>query len=120
MPARRSWSLLVLGCDAGARRDGEALPAEATGAGTRIELGVTTGDGLTVQVEDLRRFGWDRTVEQVRAVLDRARIEYNTKRAAFELVQAAEGAAQAAAGLRGLELDREVEGAVLELLLARW
>ncbi|MDU0314177.1 glycoside hydrolase family 31 protein [Phycicoccus sp. M110.8] len=120
LPARRSWSLLVLGCDAGARRDGEALPAEATGAGTRIELGVTTGDGLTVQVADLRQFGWDRTVEQVRAVLDRARIEYNTKRAAFELVQAAEGAAQAAAGLRGLELDREVEGAVLELLLARW
>ena len=121
VPARRTWSLLLLGCDAGATSDGEALAAEATAAGTRIDLGAATaGDGLTVQVEDLRPFGWDRTVEQVRAVLDRARIEYNTKRTAFELVQSAQGGAEAAARLRGLELDRDVEAAVLELLLARW
>ncbi|MFC8501544.1 TIM-barrel domain-containing protein [Pedococcus sp. NPDC057267] len=121
LPARRSWSLLLLGCEAGATRDGEPLPAGATGSGTRIELGETAGGaGLTVQVEDLRPYGWDRTVEQVRAVLDRARIEYDTKRDAFELVQSARGGAEAAAGLRGLELDRDVEGALLELLLARW
>lgn len=121
LPGARTWSLLLLGCHGGATLGEDELAGEATEAGTRFELGeVTTAEGVTVRLHDLRPFGWDRTVEAVRAVLDRARIEYDTKRAAFELVQSALGGAEAAARLRGLELDREVEGAVLELVLARW
>ncbi|GAB3438629.1 glycoside hydrolase family 31 protein [Phycicoccus ginsengisoli] len=121
LPPARSWSLLLLGCEGGASVEDEALAGERTDAGTRFWLGRTTrGEGLTVRLDDVRPLGWDRTVERVRAVLDRARIEYNTKLAAFELVQSADGGPEAAARLRGLELNREVEAAVTELVLARW
>jgi alpha-glucosidase (family GH31 glycosyl hydrolase) len=124
LPAARAWTLLVLGAEADATvttpgTDDESLAPEATTAGTRFALGeVAAGGALTVTLGDVRPFGWTRTVEGVRQVLDRARIPYNLKRTAYDLVTSAEGPTDAAARLRGLELDREVEAALLELVLA--
>ena len=81
---------------------------------------MATDEGVRVRFHDVRPFGWDRTLEHLRAVLDRARIEYNTKLAAMELLRSADGVAEAAARVRGLELDRDVEAALLELVLADW
>jgi hypothetical protein len=124
LPAARAWTLLVLGAEADATvttpgTDDESLAPEATTAGTRFALGeVAAGGALTVTLGDVRPFGWTRTVEGVHQVLDRARIPYNLKRTAYDLVTSAEGPTDAAARLRGLELDREVEAALLELVLA--
>ncbi|TPG18274.1 TIM-barrel domain-containing protein [Pedococcus bigeumensis] len=126
VPSARTWTLLVLGAEASATRsapgsEGTTLTPEPATAGTRFVLGgVATVDGLTVTVGDIRSFGWTRTVGQVRQVLDRARIDYNLKRTAYDLVESADGPTDAAARLRGLELDREVEAALLELVLAEY
>lgn len=123
LPASREWTVLVLGAEAVAAQ-GDAssnLVPEPTGVGTRFDLGaVATDAGTTVTLGDLTPFGWTRTVEELRQVLDRARIDHNLKRTAYDLITAAEGPTDAAARLRGLELDREVEAALLELALARY
>jgi hypothetical protein len=107
----------------------EREPARARGpepdgssrVGARIALGeVATDTGVTVTLDEVRPFGWSRTVEQLRQVLDRARIDHNLKRTAYDLVLAAEGPTDAAARLRGLELEHDVEAALLELALARY
>jgi hypothetical protein len=56
----------------------------------------------------------------VRDLLDRIRMDHNQKRTAYDLVATADGPTEATARLRGLELDQEVEAAVLELALATW
>lgn len=126
LPASRSWTLLVLGVEAGASMTSQGgvettLSPQPTTSGTRFALGdVAIGGGLTVTLGDVRPFDWSRTVEAVGQVLDRARIDYNLKSTAFDLVESADGPTDAAARLRGLELDREVEAAVLELILAQY
>jgi alpha-glucosidase (family GH31 glycosyl hydrolase) len=125
-PASRTWTLLVLGVEAGATLSTQGsehatLAPEPATAGTRFDVGeVAHGDGLTVTLRDVRPFGWTRTVEAVRQVLDQARIDYDLKRTAYDLVTSADGPTDAAARLRGLELDREVEAALLELVLAQY
>jgi alpha-glucosidase (family GH31 glycosyl hydrolase) len=117
LPTTRSWGLLVLGAEAAA----DDVSAEAGATGTRLDLGAhpVTGE-LAVVLTTVQPYGWDRSVEQVRDLLDRARMDYNRKRTAYDLVATADGPTEAAARLRGLELDREVEAAVLELVLATW
>ncbi|MEO6414147.1 MAG: TIM-barrel domain-containing protein [Pedococcus sp.] len=126
LPATRTWALLVLGVDAGATlsapgSDDATLAPETTTAGVRFDLGeVVRGDALTVTLGEVRPFGWSRTVDGVRQVLDRARIDYNLKLTAYGLVESADGPTDAAARLRGLELGQEVEAALLELVLATY
>lgn len=123
LPTSREWTVLVLGAEAVAAQgdSGSSLAPEPTTVGTRFSLGaVATDVGTTVTLGDVEPFGWARTVEELRQVLDRARIDHNLKRTAYDLVTAAEGPTDAAARLRGLELDHAVEAALLELALARY
>jgi hypothetical protein len=119
LPTSREWTVLLLGANAVAGHGDGNVDSEATSVGTRFTLGaVDTSAGVTVTLAEVQPFDWTRTVEQLRQVLDRARIDHNLKRTAYDLVTAAEGPTDAAARLRGLELDHEVEAALLELALA--
>lgn len=121
LPTNRSWSLVVLGAQATADSAPGDASGDATPAGTRFDLGthaVTTD--VTLELAAVRPFAWDRAVTQVWDLLDRFRMDYNLKRTAYDLVAGAEGPTDAAARLRGLELDHEVEAALLELVLATW
>ncbi|GAA2164848.1 glycoside hydrolase family 31 protein [Pedococcus bigeumensis] len=119
LPTSREWTVLLLGANAVAGHGDDNVDSEATSVGTRFTLGaVDTSAGVTVTLAEVQPFDWTRTVEQLRQVLDRARIDHNLKRTAYDLVTAAEGPTDAAARLRGLELDHEVEAALLELALA--
>jgi hypothetical protein len=126
LPPARTWALLVLGVEAGATlsapgSDDATLAPETSTAGVRFDLGeVPRADALTVTLDAVRPFGWSRTVDGVRQVLDRARVDYNLKRTAYDLVESADGPTDAAARLRGLELDQQVEAALLELVLATY
>jgi hypothetical protein len=117
LPPVRSWSLLVLGADAAVY----GTTTHATPAGSRLDLGThpTTAD-LTVALARVEPFGWDRTVERVRDLLDQSRMDHNLKSTAYDVVATADGPTEAAARLRGLELDPAVEAALLELVLATW
>ncbi|SDP41531.1 Alpha-glucosidase, glycosyl hydrolase family GH31 [Pedococcus dokdonensis] len=121
LPAQRSWAVLLLGARAQATVGGAEVDGEATTAGTRFAIGgCAPSSSVSVTLHEIRPFDWTRTVEQVRQLLDRARIDYNLKLAAHDVVRRADGPVDAAARLRGLELDHEVEAALLELVLASY
>jgi hypothetical protein len=123
LPSSREWSVVVLGAEAVAPQgdSGTGVATEPTTVGTRLTLGtVSTEAGLSLTLSAVRPFGWSRTVEQLRRLLDRARIDHNLKRTAYDLITASDGPTDAAARLRGLELDHEVEAALLELALATY
>ncbi|KRF23771.1 glycoside hydrolase family 31 protein [Phycicoccus sp. Soil803] len=121
LPASRDWSVVLLGANAVATQGDMSVDVESTSVGTRFSLGaVATDSGVTLTLGEVKPFDWNRTAELLRQVLDRARMDHNLKRTAFDLVKAADGPTDAAARLRGLELDHEVEAALLELALAHY
>ncbi len=119
VPASRAWHLTVLGATARVTRAGDTLPGSEGPVGTRVELGATTpGEELVVTLADVAPYGWARTQQQVFDLLHHCQVEHDTKLAVHRAVAAASGAATATAAVRGLELDRPLEDAVLELVLA--
>lgn len=111
VPVSRTWHLTVLGASVAGAQEGPV--------GARLELGTAgPGDELVVRLEDVTPHGWEHTPARVEELLHRAQVEHDTKLRVDEVVREATSAATAAAAVRGLGLDRALEDAVLELVLA--
>jgi hypothetical protein len=122
LPATRGWTVRIVCATAGtvvSRGDGQPLPVAVTAVGISAALGeVDTSAGVSVRFDELAGFGWPEMLAQVYAVLDRAQFDYGRKQIAWDAVRDSRTAADAAARIQGVELDRSLESALLELILA--
>jgi alpha-glucosidase (family GH31 glycosyl hydrolase) len=124
LPPSREWTVTVLGATAdtvavdGSGNSVAVAPAAAL-PGVSVAVGaVDTATGATVRFDTLPCFGWSEMLSQAYTVLDRAQLSYERKQVAWDAVRASRNAADAAARIQGVELDRALESALLELILA--
>lgn len=135
VPDRRRWTVTILGVDSGrtvtARVDarsadvGSGAGAGLVPAGTDHAAGrtltvsqVPVDGALTVDVgPDPQPTGND-IARRLFALLERAEIEYDRKRDLFELLTADSPLAVRVSGLQSLAVDRDLESALSEILLA--
>lgn len=129
IPTRRRWSVSVVGLDtldhAAARLDGAPVAAAAaTAPGLGRARPALVIDDVPVTATVTVHFGADPqpaptdVAARLFALLERAEIEYELKRDLYELLTAATPLAVRINGLQALAVDRELESALSEVLLA--
>ncbi|GAA4605074.1 alpha-glucosidase (family GH31 glycosyl hydrolase) [Actinoplanes octamycinicus] len=125
VPAARRWTVTfpaLLAGDPVATADGVPVPAQVTRDGTRTSITVDDVPviaTLRVEIGAGPRLGRNDVAGRLFTLLDRAQIEYRTKTLVLEAATGPGPVALRLSRLQALDLDRELAGAVGEILLAR-
>jgi alpha-glucosidase (family GH31 glycosyl hydrolase) len=126
IPSERSWTVSLIGADAAGLRPDvrvDGTPVEVSNFEERQRFSVIIGD---VPAAAQLRVGFGRppasattdVTGRVFALLDLAEIEYETKRIVQQVATADQPVGVRVSHLQALGLDRELESAVCEILLA--
>ena len=126
LPARRSWTLTFLACQAAGEPsvtvDGEPVAAEVLRTGRRTSVRVADVPvTVAVRVSWGSDPGWPPTMlpDRLFALVHRAQLSYDVKTRLYAAVTADAPLATRLSQLQALRLGPDLEAAVFELLLAR-
>jgi alpha-glucosidase (family GH31 glycosyl hydrolase) len=122
IPSERDWTVTVVGAQPGSKAvgpDGSEFPATQNGTAVSFAVGRIRIDAeMTIRFDRLIPRTWARLLDEVYELLDRAHLSYDTKQLANDAVRDSRSAPEAAARVQGLELSRDLESALLEVILA--
>ena len=125
VPERRSWTFTFLAhqaADAAVTVDGEPVDAPVQVAGRRTSVrveDVPVGATVRVSLGERPALAANDVQDRLFALLHRAQLEYSVKTRAYQAATADAPLTIRLGQLQALELDRALEAAIFELLLAR-
>jgi hypothetical protein len=126
LPERRSWTLTFLAHQAAGEPavtvDGAAVPADTRQAGRRVSVriaDVPVSATIRVNLGERPQLAANDVEDRLFALAHRAQLSYEVKTRAYQAATADAPLAIRLSQLQALDLDRPLEGAIFELLLAR-